>query len=61
MKALEHPDWVRRLNLFGDAVGDPSRLVGLDADELLALACSTTGLDDIGEAQWPGLTETYER
>ncbi|MBV8949669.1 MAG: sulfotransferase [Actinobacteria bacterium] len=61
MKALEHPDWVRRLNLFGDAVGEPSRLVGLDPDELLALARTTTGLHDMGEAEWPGLTETYGR
>ncbi len=61
MKELQHPDWVRRLNLFGDAVGDASRVVGLDADELLALARETTGLDDIGELDWPGWTETYQR
>ena len=61
MKELHHPDWVRRLDLFGDAVGDPARIVGLDADELLALARATTGLDDLGEAGWPGWTETYER
>jgi hypothetical protein len=51
---------VRRLNLFGDVVGDPSRLVDLDADALLALAHSTTGLTDLGEADWPGWTEAYE-
>jgi hypothetical protein len=61
MKALVHPEWVRRLNLFGDAVGDPRRVVGLDAKELLAVARSTTGLDDLGDAEWPGWTETYER
>jgi hypothetical protein len=60
-KRLEHPDWVRRLNTFGDVVGDPSRLVGLDADELLAVARDATGLDDLGEADWPGWTETYRR
>src|SRR5205085_2224257 len=60
-KELQHPDWVRRLNLFGDAVGDASRVVGLDADELFGLARETTGLDDIGEVDWPGWTETYQR
>ncbi len=61
MKELFHPNWVRRLNLFGDAIGDPRLVVGLDAGELLAVARVTTGLDDLGEAQWPGWTETYER
>ncbi len=60
-KDLVHPEWVRRVNLFGDAVGDPRHLVGLDADELLAVARSTTGLDDLGETEWPGWTETYRR
>jgi hypothetical protein len=61
VKALRHPEWVRRLNLFGDAVGDPAHIASLDGGELLALARSTTGLDDLGEAEWPGWTETYER
>ena len=59
--ALEHPDWVRRFNLLGDAVGDPRLLAGLDPDELLATARASTGLDDLGEADWPGWTDTYER
>ncbi len=59
--ALVHPDWVRRLNLFGDVVGDPRLLVGLDPDELLTTARATTGLDDLGEAEWPGWTETFRR
>ena len=59
--ALVHPDWVRRLNLFGDVVGDPRLLVSLDPDELLASARASTGLDDLGEADWPGWTETYRR
>ena len=59
--ALVHPDWVRRLNLFGDVVGDPRLLAGLDPDELLATARASTGLDDLGEADWPGWTETYRR
>ena len=58
---LTHPDWVRRLNLFGEAVGDPAALIGLDPDELLATARATTGLDDVGEADWPGWEETYRR
>jgi Sulfotransferase family len=58
-RELEHPDWVRRLNLFGDVVGDPNRVVGLDADELLAVAREATGLFDLGEAEWPGWTEAY--
>ena len=37
-KELVHPDWVRRFNLFGDIVGDPRLLAGLDPDELLATA-----------------------
>ncbi|HEY5170264.1 MAG TPA: sulfotransferase [Acidimicrobiia bacterium] len=59
--ALVHPDWVRRLNLFGDVVGDPRLLASLDPDELLASARASTGLDDLGEHDWPGWTETYRR
>ncbi len=59
--SLEHPDWVRRFNLFGDIVGDPRRLAGLDPDELLATARAATGLDDLGESEWPGWTDTYRR
>ena len=54
MAALQHPDWVRRLNLFGEAVGDPRLLVPLDADGLLDLARTSTGLDDVGTADWTG-------
>jgi len=46
---LSHPDWVRRLNLFGDAVGDPRSLVALDPDELLAVAQASTGRTDFGD------------
>ena len=60
-KRLVHQDWVRRFNYFGGAAGDPRRVVGLDAGELLATARDATGLDDVGEAEWPGWTETYER
>jgi hypothetical protein len=61
VKELVHPDWVRRLNLFGDVVGDPNRIVGLDADEMLALARATTGFDDLGDHEWPGWEDTYRR
>jgi hypothetical protein len=47
---LVRPDWVRRLNLFGPAVGDPALLVGLDPDGLLDAARASTGLDDFGDA-----------
>jgi len=61
VKELTHPDWVRRMNLFGETTGDPSRMVSLDADEMLALARTTTGLDDVRETDWPGWEETYRR
>ncbi len=61
MRALEHPDWVRRLDYFGDAVGDPSAIVGLKAADLIGVARSATGLHDLGEEEWPGWTETFER
>ncbi|MFZ0668430.1 MAG: sulfotransferase [Acidimicrobiales bacterium] len=61
MRTLEHPDWVRRLNYFGEAVGDPRNVVSLDHQELLDVARTSTGLQDVGEAEWPGWTETYER
>ena len=46
---LPRPDWVRRLNLFGTAVGDPARLVSLDADDMLAAAIESVGLSDFGD------------
>ena len=50
---LPRPDWVRRLNLFGAAVGDPARLVSLDADDMLAAAVESAGLAHFGdEAGW---------
>jgi hypothetical protein len=52
------PDWVRRLNLFGPATGDPRRLVPLDPDEMLEAAFESTGLDDIGDELF---LETYRR
>lgn len=52
LKQLVHPQWVRRLNLFGPSVGDPRHIVSLDADELVALARETTGLDDFGDPGW---------
>jgi len=61
MRELEHPDWVRRLNYFAESVGGPERVVSLDPDELVAVARAATGLEDLGEEDWPGWTETYER
>ncbi|MET0490424.1 MAG: sulfotransferase, partial [Acidimicrobiales bacterium] len=46
------PVWVERLIAHGDAVGGPEHLVGLDADELVATAVDSTGLDDFGPPTW---------
>ena len=46
---LERPDWARRMNLFGTSVGDPARLVSLDADEMLAVAVDSVGLSDFAD------------
>jgi hypothetical protein len=46
------PDWVRRLNATGPADGGSEHLVPLDADDLIALACRSTGLDDLGPDTW---------
>ena len=54
----ERPDWVRRLNLFGPAVGDPALIAPLDPEELLTMARASTGLHEIGDAHW---LETYRR
>jgi len=51
--------WAHRLNLFGEIVGDPAALVDLDPDALLALARTSTGLEDLGETEWPGWETTY--
>ncbi len=56
---LEHPDWVRRLNLFAAAVGGAQHLVHLDADELLEVAVLTTSLSDFGDEL--GWAEGYRR
>lgn len=56
---LRHPDWVRRLNLFGETVGDPRAFAPLDADELLATALATTGLTDLGAEEWDGWETAY--
>jgi hypothetical protein len=60
-KQLEHPDWVRRLNLFGPAVGHARYAASLDPDELLQTAQAATGLVDLGEGEWPGWEEAYRR
>jgi len=52
------PDWLRRLNQFGPATGDPRHVIPLDPEEMLATARTSTGLHEIGNAHW---METYER
>lgn len=51
MSAID-PDWVRRINYLGDAVGGAQRLVSLEADELLQEARDSTGLSDFGGSEW---------
>ena len=46
------PDWARRINAMGDAVGNPRGLVSLDPDELLAVATESVGEDDFGSETW---------
>ena len=54
----ERPSWVRRLNRFGPATGDPALIVPLDPEELLSLARSSTGLEALGDAAF---LEAFER
>lgn len=46
------PRWAERLIAHGDAAGGAECLVSLGADELLAAACESTGLDDFGGGDW---------
>lgn len=46
------PDWARRIAAMGPSVGGAEHLVPLDADELITLACRSTGLDDFGPDTW---------
>ncbi len=48
----ELPTWARKLNSHGTSVGGPERLVGLDRDELIETARSSTGLRDFGDDGW---------
>jgi hypothetical protein len=59
VRELQHPDWVRRFNLLGDAAGNAGLVVSLDPDDLLETARAATGLQDLGEAEWPGWEEAY--
>ena len=55
---LERPDWVRRLNQFGPAVGGAAHVIPLLPEELLASAREATGLYDVGDALFE---ETFRR
>jgi hypothetical protein len=51
------PDWVRRVNAMGAAVGGAERLVPLDADEILGQALASVGAQsasdaDLGDPEW---------
>ncbi|MBP1685272.1 MAG: sulfotransferase family protein [Deltaproteobacteria bacterium] len=55
---MEKPQWVRRLNYIGSAVGGAVQMISLDADEMLQVATKTTGLTDFGGTGWE---EPYRR
>ena len=51
------PDWVRRLNAMGPAVGGAERMVPLVADHLIDHARASTGIadpGDLGDGDWEG-------
>ncbi|MBN2623910.1 MAG: sulfotransferase [Acidimicrobiales bacterium] len=51
------PDWVRRVNAMGLAVGGTRRLVPLDAGEMIDHARRSTGIAapaDLGDGDWEG-------
>jgi hypothetical protein len=49
---VEKLKWIRKLNYLGDTVGGADKLIGLNPDELVDNAKSTTGLSDFGDDQW---------
>ena len=49
---MKRPDWVRRFNMLGPAMGSDTDLVRLEADELIGIACRVTGLEDFGDLPW---------
>lgn len=53
-ESLRHPDWVRRLNLFGETVGDPRALIPLDAQEIIDAALTSTGRHTVATDEWDG-------
>jgi len=51
------PDWVRRLNAMGPAVGGTTRMIPLVADHLLDHTRESTGVTDpgdLGDGDWEG-------
>jgi hypothetical protein len=55
---METPNWVRRLNYCGSAIGGTAHMISLDADALMQVAKTTTGLTDFGAGNWE---EPYRR
>ncbi len=49
---MERLGWIRKLNYLGHSVGGADKLIGLDPDELVDMAKSTTGLSDFGDDNW---------
>ena len=48
----DYPDVVRRLIAAGPNVGGAEHLISLDADDIIATAVRSTGLDDFGPPTW---------
>lgn len=59
---MEKLKWIRKLNYLGNAVGGADKLIGLDPDELVDIAKSTTGCSDFGDDNWrDGFYENLRR
>ena len=58
----QRPAWVRRINAMADAVGgDASRLVALDAAELMDSAVASLGFEPQGDFGDPNWQTTFEQ
>jgi hypothetical protein len=49
---MEPQNWVRRLKYCGSAIGGAAHMISLDADALIQVAKTTTGLTDFGGGYW---------
>ncbi len=59
MSALyQRPDWVTRINYYGDSLRGAENLVAIDSEEMIEAAMRITGLSDFGEGDW---REAYQK